>query len=177
MFMSASSRPKPGGGRKAAHVIVCGNEKGGSGKSTTAMHVAIALLKAGNRVATIDLDARQLSLTRYVENRRRWAGGPRCDPGAFATEPETNTVTDAGLTRDVLVRGLHTLGVRNADVVMVHASLSAFGHVGGGVETLCAAIRDAAGRAGTVVMPGFTPQLIHPAYRPPRPGQTGPTCD
>ncbi|WP_371275086.1 division plane positioning ATPase MipZ [Zhengella sp.] len=73
MFMSASSRPKPGGGRKAAHVIVCGNEKGGSGKSTTAMHVAIALLKAGNRVATIDLDARQLSLTRYVENRRRWA--------------------------------------------------------------------------------------------------------
>jgi chromosome partitioning protein len=37
------------------------------------MHVAIALLKAGQRVATIDLDSRQQSLTHYVENRRGWA--------------------------------------------------------------------------------------------------------
>jgi len=53
-----------------AHVIVCGNEKGGSGKTTTSMHVAIALLKKGFKVATIDLDFRQNSLTRYVENRK-----------------------------------------------------------------------------------------------------------
>ena len=57
----------------SAHVIVLGNEKGGSGKSTTAFHVAVALLKAGQRVATIDLDARQKSLTHYVENRAAWA--------------------------------------------------------------------------------------------------------
>ena len=57
----------------SAHVIVLGNEKGGSGKSTTAMHVAIALLQAGQRVATIDLDSRQKSFTHYVENRRDWA--------------------------------------------------------------------------------------------------------
>jgi len=57
----------------SAHVIVLGNEKGGSGKSTTAMHVAIALLQAGQRVATIDLDSRQKSFTHYVENRREWA--------------------------------------------------------------------------------------------------------
>jgi chromosome partitioning protein len=57
----------------SAHVIVLGNEKGGSGKSTTAMHVAVALLKAGQRVATIDLDSRQRSFTRYVDNRRAWA--------------------------------------------------------------------------------------------------------
>ena len=57
---------------RGAHVIVCGNEKGGSGKSTTAIHIAIALLKSGYSVATVDLDGRQLSLTRYVENRRRW---------------------------------------------------------------------------------------------------------
>src|ERR1700746_1370447 len=57
----------------SAHVIVLGNEKGGSGKSTTAMHVAVALLQAGQRVATIDLDSRQKSFTHYVENRRRWA--------------------------------------------------------------------------------------------------------
>lgn len=53
-----------------AHVVVCGNEKGGSGKSTIAVHIAIALLSRGHRVATIDLDSRQLTLTRYLENRR-----------------------------------------------------------------------------------------------------------
>ena len=58
---------------RSAHVIVLGNEKGGSGKSTTAMHVAVALLKAGQRVATIDLDSRQKSFTHYVENRHSWA--------------------------------------------------------------------------------------------------------
>jgi chromosome partitioning protein len=42
----------------SAHVVVLGNEKGGSGKSTTALHIAVALLKAGQRVATIDLDCR-----------------------------------------------------------------------------------------------------------------------
>jgi chromosome partitioning protein len=57
----------------SAHVIVLGNEKGGSGKSTTAMHVAVALLQAGQRVATIDLDSRQKSFTHYIENRRAWA--------------------------------------------------------------------------------------------------------
>ena len=54
---------------RSAHVIVLGNEKGGSGKSTTAMHIAVALLKAGQRVATIDLDSRQRTFTRYIENR------------------------------------------------------------------------------------------------------------
>src|ERR1700759_2331296 len=57
----------------SAHFIVLVNEKGGSGKSTTAMHIAVALLQAGQRVATIDLDSRQRSFTHYVENRRDWA--------------------------------------------------------------------------------------------------------
>src|SRR6478672_5481527 len=57
----------------SAHVVVIGNEKGGSGKSTVALHVAVALLKAGQRVATIDLDCRQQSFTRYINNRRAWA--------------------------------------------------------------------------------------------------------
>ncbi|MFN3958746.1 MAG: division plane positioning ATPase MipZ [Parvularculaceae bacterium] len=52
------------------HVIVLGNEKGGSGKSTAAMHITVALLKAGYRVAAIDLDMRQRSFSRYIENRR-----------------------------------------------------------------------------------------------------------
>ena len=70
----------------SAHVVVLGNEKGGSGKSTTAMHVAVALMKAGQRVATIDLDSRQKSFTHYVENRRAWAKRAGVDleaPGAF----------------------------------------------------------------------------------------------
>jgi chromosome partitioning protein len=52
-----------------AHVLVIGNEKGGSGKSTTALHIAVALLGDGARVATLDLDARQGTLGRYLENR------------------------------------------------------------------------------------------------------------
>ena len=54
-------------------VIVVANEKGGSGKSTVAMHIAIALIKSGQRVATIDLDARRKSFSHYIENRRAWA--------------------------------------------------------------------------------------------------------
>ena len=56
----------------SAHVIVIGNEKGGSGKSTVAVHLAVALLKAGHRVATIDLDCRQQTLTHYINNRSAW---------------------------------------------------------------------------------------------------------
>src|SRR5438128_9147913 len=52
-----------------AHVLVIGNEKGGSGKSTTALHIAVALLGEGAKVATLDLDARQGTLGRYIENR------------------------------------------------------------------------------------------------------------
>jgi chromosome partitioning protein len=63
----------------SAHVVVLGNEKGGSGKSTTAMHVAVALLNCGQRVATVDLDSRQKSFTHYVENRRTWAKLARLD--------------------------------------------------------------------------------------------------
>jgi len=58
---------------RSAHVIVVGNEKGGAGKSTISIHLTVALLKAGYRVASIDLDTRQQTLTRFFENRRSWA--------------------------------------------------------------------------------------------------------
>ncbi len=61
---------------KGAHVIVVGNEKGGSGKSTTSMHLIVALLKLGRSVASIDLDVRQGTLTRYMDNRRAFAAAP-----------------------------------------------------------------------------------------------------
>jgi len=65
-------RPQP-------HLVVVGNEKGGSGKTTIAMHLAAALLKAGQRVATVDLDGRQRTLTHYVESRRGCARRSRVD--------------------------------------------------------------------------------------------------
>lgn len=56
-----------------AQVIVLGNEKGGSGKSTAAMHVIVALLREGYRVGAVDLDARQATLTRYLDARAGFA--------------------------------------------------------------------------------------------------------
>jgi chromosome partitioning protein len=51
------------------HVVVLGNEKGGSGKSTTTMHLIVALLREGYKVGSLDLDARQGSLSRFIANR------------------------------------------------------------------------------------------------------------
>jgi chromosome partitioning protein len=52
-----------------AHLIVFANEKGGSGKSTSAVHAAIALAARGSKVAALDLDTRQRTLGRYLDNR------------------------------------------------------------------------------------------------------------
>ena len=73
MFVKCDALDREPEREVSAHVVVIGNEKGGSGKSTTAMHIAVALLKAGQRVATIDLDSRQGSFTHYIYNRRSWS--------------------------------------------------------------------------------------------------------
>lgn len=52
------------------YIIVLGNEKGGTGKSTVSMHVIISLLRMGFSVGSIDVDARQGTLSRYIENRK-----------------------------------------------------------------------------------------------------------
>ncbi len=56
-----------------AHLIVLGNEKGGSGKSTTAMHLVVGLLRDGYRVGAMDLDARQGTLSGYLAARTAYA--------------------------------------------------------------------------------------------------------
>ena len=85
--------------KKRPHIIVLGNEKGGSGKSTTAMHVVVSLLRQGKKVAAIDLDSRQRSLTRYLENRREWCERNNIDlpfPKAFVAErSDLNNVEEA----------------------------------------------------------------------------------
>jgi chromosome partitioning protein len=51
------------------HIITFANEKGGTGKSTTAVHTAVALASMGQRVVALDLDTRQRTLGRYLDNR------------------------------------------------------------------------------------------------------------
>ena len=55
--------------QKKPFIIVLGNEKGGTGKSTVSMHTIVHLCRLGFSVGSIDLDARQGTLTRYIENR------------------------------------------------------------------------------------------------------------
>jgi chromosome partitioning protein len=72
---TATTQPTPD---PEPHGIVVGNEKGGTGKSTVAMHLVVALLRLGFKVGSIDLDARQGTLTHYLANRDafRQNGGP-----------------------------------------------------------------------------------------------------
>ncbi|MDH5773133.1 MAG: division plane positioning ATPase MipZ [Rhodospirillaceae bacterium] len=67
--MNSKQNPTKAGPR----IVVVGNEKGGSGKSTTAMHIAVNLLRDGASVACIDLDQRQGTISRYFENRETYA--------------------------------------------------------------------------------------------------------
>ena len=70
------ARDRDSSGRSSdrpAHIIVVGNEKGGAGKSTVAIHLAVALMRMNRRVGVIDLDVRQSTLGRYLDNRRRWS--------------------------------------------------------------------------------------------------------
>jgi chromosome partitioning protein len=95
--MAVGVKDSVSAGARPAHVIVVGNEKGGSGKSTVAIHVAIALLKAGQRVATLDLDTRQLSFTHYIERRRIWSRNTRRHlelPRHFQVQPGNSTRLD-----------------------------------------------------------------------------------
>jgi chromosome partitioning protein len=78
-------------GRK---IIVFGNEKGGSGKSTAAVQVAIGLLRQGHSVATLDLDARQGTLSRYMSNRGAHGGLPMPRHSALLPSP-LNSLSDA----------------------------------------------------------------------------------
>jgi chromosome partitioning protein len=81
---------------RSAHVIVVGNEKGGAGKSTISIHLSVALLKAGYRVATIDLDTRQRTLTRFFENRKSFAAS-----AAWPIEMPRHCALERGESSDV----------------------------------------------------------------------------
>ena len=104
-------------------MIVLANEKGGSGKTTTAMHVVTSLLKAGQRVASIDADSRQKSLTHYVANRRRWAkktGVPLELPNHHAIERASGPSVDENEASEFAAFAAAVNGVENThDFVVV----------------------------------------------------------
>jgi chromosome partitioning protein len=85
-------------------VVVVGNYKGGSGKSTFAMHLIVALLKAGRRVASFDLDVQQQTLSRYIENRHRWAR----QNGLALELPQHTPITDVDANGETDHVGLFT---------------------------------------------------------------------
>ena len=89
-FFGGGKKDQSESSNRQAHVVVIGNEKGGSGKSTTAMHMAVGLMNLGNSVATIDLDARQGTLSRYVSNRNKYIQLSKNDiptPDHYSVDP------------------------------------------------------------------------------------------
>ncbi|HEY8617589.1 division plane positioning ATPase MipZ [Phenylobacterium sp.] len=75
-----------------ASVIVVGNEKGGAGKSTLAIHIAVALLHGGAKVAVLDLDLRQQTMGHFFANRAKWLAAN----GAEAPMPVEHAISSAG---------------------------------------------------------------------------------
>jgi chromosome partitioning protein len=86
-----SPRPLELGRKRVGHVVVVGNEKGGAGKSTVSVHLTVAALQSGLKVAAIDLDRRQRTFERYFDNRRRWCQGN----GVTLVQPEFHTPATA----------------------------------------------------------------------------------
>ena len=96
-----SSRGVPGE-MGQPHFVVFANEKGGTGKSTTAVHTAVALAASGHRVAALDIDSRQRTLTRYLENRAATIRRLEADlpqPAFEVLEDHTETGLEAAIAR------------------------------------------------------------------------------
>lgn len=93
-----------------AHVITIGNAKGGTGKSTVAVHLAVALLQKGLKVGTIDLDGGQGTLSRYFENR----AAARARGGADHAMPIRRQVDPSMAPRRETARAEDTVRLRDA---------------------------------------------------------------
>lgn len=119
--MRSSSTPR---------IVVFGNEKGGTGKSTLAIHLAVALMNRGLAVATVDLDARQGTLSKYVANRARYkarTGYPIALPAHHSIDTKTDEVGyEHELPRVLAEAGGHDVIV--VDTPGFDTALSQLGH-------------------------------------------------
>ena len=121
--------------RIGAHMVVVGNEKGGSGKSTTAMHLIVGLMQMGFSVASVDVDFSQGTLTRYLANRRAFvkaAGGDVKSPEHFTVGPpeglsedERDDANSGDRAKAERLRLLLEGGIINHDIVVVDTPGSA----------------------------------------------------
>jgi chromosome partitioning protein len=108
----------------SAHVIVLGSHKDGAGKSTIAMHVAVALLNCGQRVATVDLDAQHKTLTHYVEHRRAAGSSELRRPTHLvSTGGSRLLVEDEGIEFFSIVDAVASIGATH-DVIVVDTPAS-----------------------------------------------------
>jgi len=127
-------------GRK---IIVFGNEKGGSGKSTAAVQVAIGLLRQGHSVATLDLDARQGTLSRYMKHRAEHGDLPMPRQAAILPSPLDSQKDAAEADRwalDSALNDLHDVDYVIADTPGNHTGLSRLAHAK--ADTLVTPIND-----------------------------------
>ena len=106
-----------------SYCIVVGNEKGGSGKSTTAMHISVALLELGYTVLCVDVDAHQGTLARYVENRTKTAetsGKELLTPECHRIYPaEHDSVVAANAKDEVNLRALIASSEKKYDFIVI----------------------------------------------------------
>ena len=128
-----------------ARVIVVGNEKGGAGKSTIAIHLATALMHGGAKVAVVDLDIRQQSLSHFFASRKAWTASAGVElpmPVDFGWSPDAaKLVSEADVSLNRLDDVLGHAG-EAADFILIDTP--------GGDTALS---RAAHGRADVIVTP------------------------
>jgi len=104
--------------------IVIGNEKGGAGKSTVAVHLAVALAHEGAKVAVLDLDLRQRSLDHFFASRARWI---EANGAALPRPDRLEGVSDAASLEGVL-QGVAPLDFTIIDTPGADTELSRAAH-------------------------------------------------
>jgi chromosome partitioning protein len=142
------SAARAGETRQRTHVIVFGNEKGGTGKTTTAMHIAVAIARAGRKVAAIDLDGRQRTFARYIENRNAFAertGRNLPTPEIAVIERSKGAKSEADADEgarlnEALTRARETAGFIVIDTPGNDTTLSRLGHAA--ADTLVTPMND-----------------------------------
>ncbi len=108
--------------RFRARVVVVGNEKGGAGKSTLAALIAVSMMYRGQRVAVMDLDLRQQSLSRFFTNRRRWLPAAKMEapmPREYKLVENPATIVDNQPLACRLFDQALALAMGEADLVVI----------------------------------------------------------
>ena len=119
-------------------IVVFGNEKGGSGKSTMAIHVAVSLIQAGHKVGTLDLDSRQATFSRFWQNRAQRVSAEKLSlacPVHLAVDASKEDTADARIAQEEerLGNALRELIAAGCDTIIIDSpgsdtTLSRLGH-------------------------------------------------